>query len=59
MPNSTLAPTLTANQSEYFLRDEGKQALDGAAFHYSIYRSLTRVLGMDGACFSVGRESCS
>ncbi|KAJ5651230.1 uncharacterized protein N7484_004953 [Penicillium longicatenatum] len=32
----------------YFLRDENKQAIDGAAFHYSIYRSLTRFLGMDG-----------
>ncbi|KAK4704606.1 hypothetical protein P7C70_g1601, partial [Phenoliferia sp. Uapishka_3] len=48
VPNSTLAPTLKPTDSAYFLRDEGKQALDGAAFHYSIYRSLTRVLGMDG-----------
>jgi alpha-1,3-glucan synthase len=32
----------------YFIRDPGFQALDGAAFHYSIYRSLTRFLGMDG-----------
>ena len=38
------------NESDrkYFIRDEGQQALDAAAFHYSIYRSLTRFLGMDG-----------
>ena len=33
---------------EYFLRGHNHQALDAAAFHYSIYRSLTRILGMDG-----------
>ncbi|KAJ5666828.1 hypothetical protein N7462_011237 [Penicillium macrosclerotiorum] len=37
-----------ASDSTYFLRDENQQAIDGAAFHYSIYRSLTRFLGMDG-----------
>lgn len=31
-----------------FLRDNGQTALDAAAFHYSIYRFLTRFLGMDG-----------
>lgn len=31
-----------------FVRDEGLQALDAAAFHYSIYRNLLRFLGMDG-----------
>ncbi|KIK71072.1 glycosyltransferase family 5 protein [Collybiopsis luxurians FD-317 M1] len=55
--NSTQRPTnitafLTAqsssDQSQYFLRDSGDVALDGCAFHYSIYRSLTRFLGMDG-----------
>ena len=34
--------------SQYFLRDAPLNALDGAAFHYSTYRSLTRFLGMDG-----------
>ena len=34
--------------SEYFLREQGYEALDAAAFHYSIYRSLNRILGMDG-----------
>ncbi|KAJ7582663.1 modular protein with glycoside hydrolase family 13 and glycosyltransferase family 5 domains [Mycena floridula] len=33
---------------QYFLREPGFNALDGVAFHYSIYRSLTRFLGMDG-----------
>ncbi|KAL3424555.1 alpha-1,3-glucan synthase [Phlyctema vagabunda] len=37
-----------ADSDKYFLREEGKSALDGAAFHYSLYRSLTRFLGMDG-----------
>lgn len=31
-----------------FVRDQGLEALDGAAFHYSIYRNLLRFLGMDG-----------
>lgn len=34
--------------SQYFLRDSPLNALDGAAFHYSTYRALTRFLGMDG-----------
>ncbi|OCK73844.1 glycosyltransferase family 5 protein [Lepidopterella palustris CBS 459.81] len=47
--NLTRAVTLTNSSSDkYFLRDPGKNALDAAAFHYSIYRSLTRFLGMDG-----------
>lgn len=33
---------------QYFLRDAPLNALDGAAFHYSTYRSLSRFLGMDG-----------
>ena len=30
------------------IRDRGQNALDGAAFHYSVYRFLTRFLGMSG-----------
>ncbi|KAF2458155.1 hypothetical protein BDY21DRAFT_214196 [Lineolata rhizophorae] len=47
--NITQAVTLT-NDSDpgYFVRDHGKSALDSGAFHYSIYRSLTRFLGLDG-----------
>ena len=37
-----------ASNSSYFLRDDGYQALDASAFHYTIYRSMTRFLGMDG-----------
>lgn len=37
-----------SSDSAYFLRDQNQQATDGAAFHYSVYRSLTRFLGMDG-----------
>lgn len=39
---------MTANESQYFMRPEGANGLDAAAFHYSVYRSLTRFLGMDG-----------
>ncbi|TKA69838.1 hypothetical protein B0A49_07425 [Cryomyces minteri] len=47
--NITQAVGLTNTSSgKYFLRDSGKSALDAAAFHYSIYRSLTRFLGMSG-----------
>lgn len=34
--------------SRYFLRANDLQALDSGAFHYSIYRYLTRFLGMGG-----------
>ncbi|KIL69786.1 glycosyltransferase family 5 protein [Amanita muscaria Koide BX008] len=44
----SVAANLTANQTAFFLRDAPLNALDGVAFHYSIYRSLTRFLGMDG-----------
>lgn len=36
------------SSSEYFLRDAGNTALDAGAFHYSVYRFLTRFLGMSG-----------
>ncbi|PYH55725.1 alpha-1,3-glucan synthase [Aspergillus niger CBS 101883] len=37
------------SEPQYFLREEGMNAIDGAAFHYSIYRNLERFLGMDGS----------
>jgi alpha-1,3-glucan synthase len=37
-----------SSDSAYFIRDLNQQATDAAAFHYSVYRSLTRFLGMDG-----------
>lgn len=40
---------VTAANQDIFIRDEGQNALDGAAFHYSIYRNLLRFLGMDGS----------
>ncbi|KAF2661570.1 glycosyltransferase family 5 protein [Lophiostoma macrostomum CBS 122681] len=50
--NLTVAALVTNETIEQldvkFLRDEGQNALDAAAFHYSIYRFLTRFLGMDG-----------
>jgi alpha-1,3-glucan synthase len=42
------AIAVTANESQYFLRGEDVHGLDSVAFHYSIYRSLCRFLGMDG-----------
>jgi alpha-1,3-glucan synthase len=39
----------TASENGFFLREKGKNALDAAVFHYSIYRSLTSFLGMEGS----------
>lgn len=49
-PQSALeAVTMTnISNSSLFLREDGKGGLDSAAFQYSIYRSLTKLLGMDG-----------
>ncbi|KAJ5998275.1 hypothetical protein N7451_006085 [Penicillium sp. IBT 35674x] len=48
-PDSAGAAVKLTNTSEgAFLRADGLQALDSSAFHYTIYRSLTRFLGMDG-----------
>ncbi|KKY23936.1 putative alpha-glucan synthase [Phaeomoniella chlamydospora] len=47
--NVSVAIQLTNTSSEkYFIRSEDRAALDAGAFHYSVYRSLTRFLGMDG-----------
>jgi alpha-1,3-glucan synthase len=50
LPDNATAAMLMTNESDsqYFLRDVGQEAIDGAAFHYSTYRALTRFLGMDG-----------
>ncbi|OBT77961.1 hypothetical protein VF21_04366 [Pseudogymnoascus sp. 05NY08] len=37
-----------ASNATLFMRDEDHGAYDAAAFHYSVYRSLTRFLGMQG-----------
>ncbi|PFH54317.1 glycosyltransferase family 5 protein [Amanita thiersii Skay4041] len=47
-PGFLAAANLTADQSGFFLREAPLNALDGVAFHYSIYRALSRFLGMDG-----------
>ena len=49
-PASALDAVTMNNEtnSTYYVRDPGQNALDAAAFHYTVYRSLTRFLGMDG-----------
>lgn len=48
-PDSASEGAKLKNTSDsHFLRDDGLQALDASAFHYTIYRSMTRFLGMDG-----------
>lgn len=47
-PGFLQAANLTESENQYFLRSQNNNGLDGYAFHYSIYRSLTRFLGMDG-----------
>jgi alpha-1,3-glucan synthase len=47
-PPGFLAAANITSTSNYFLREPPLNALDGVAFHYSIYRSITRFLGMDG-----------
>jgi alpha-1,3-glucan synthase len=46
--NLTEIVTTTNLTDRPYIRDWEHSALDGAAFHYSIYRGLTRFLGMDG-----------
>lgn len=47
-PGFLQAANLTKNQDQFFLRNAPNNGLDAVAFHYSIYRALTRFLGMDG-----------
>ena len=48
-PDLSTALTLSNTSSEkFFLRSAGEVAIDGVAFHYSMYRALTRFLWMDG-----------
>ena len=47
--NVTEAVMLTADSDpKYFIRDKGLSAFDGVAFHYTVYRFLSRFLGLDG-----------
>lgn len=47
-PNLTEAITSGHSTQAYSIRTPDLSALDAAAFHYSVYRTLTRFLGMDG-----------
>ena len=48
-PDLVTALTVTNESTDkFFLRSPGMVAIDGVAFHYSMYRALTRFLGMDG-----------
>jgi alpha-1,3-glucan synthase len=46
--NFTAAMKLKTADSGAFLRNPGHSGLDAVAFHYSIYRGISRYLGMDG-----------
>jgi len=47
-PDFDSALNVTQADSQYFLRGENVHGIDSIAFHFSIYRSLARFLGMDG-----------
>ncbi len=40
--------------SKWFIREKGLNAFDGVAFHYTIYRFLSRFLGLDGTFSAEG-----
>lgn len=42
------AANLSESDDQYFLREKGLNGLDATAFHYSIYRAMARLLGMEG-----------
>jgi alpha-1,3-glucan synthase len=44
----TIQPPAQGTSDGTFIRDAGNSALDAGAFHYSIYRFLTRFLGLSG-----------
>ena len=45
---TTLNESTAGDTSKLFIREAGNSALDAGAFHYSIYRFLTRFLGLNG-----------
>ncbi|KAJ5639927.1 uncharacterized protein N7484_007789 [Penicillium longicatenatum] len=56
--NPTQAISLTnSSDDQYFLRESEGHAMDDAVFHYSIYRALTRFLGLDGNYTAPGDTS--
>ncbi|RMZ77991.1 hypothetical protein DV737_g4093, partial [Chaetothyriales sp. CBS 132003] len=54
LEDASLAVYTNSSQKAGYIRDFGATALDGAAFHYDIYGSLTRFLGLDGPWGSQG-----
>lgn len=46
--------TNNATEADNFIRPFGHTALDGAAFQYDVYGSMTRFLGLDGPWGSLG-----
>ena len=44
----------SSSSSKNSVRDEGLSALDGVAFHYTVYRGLLRFLGLDGTYAAAG-----
>ena len=56
------ASNLTTSQDRSFLCDSLLRALYRVAFHYSTYRALTSILGMDGnlqVAYDVGQNFVS
>lgn len=46
----------TGSDDGAYIRDKGQNALDAGAFHYSVYRFLTRFLGLSGAQLESGYD---
>lgn len=46
----------TGDDKNAYIRDPGQNALDAAAFHYSVYRYLVRFLGISGAQLESGYD---
>ncbi|KAJ5701605.1 hypothetical protein N7488_009153 [Penicillium malachiteum] len=44
----------TDGTDDFFLRPAERSALDGAAFHYTLYRAMSRFLGLDGSYAAEG-----
>ena len=50
MAEDNLTKVVTAKDvNRKYIRHTDNSALDAAAFHYTVYRALTRFLGMDGS----------
>lgn len=47
-PDLATALNATGDNETAYVRDKGQNAIDAAAFHYSVFRFLTRFLGLSG-----------